>query len=128
VKLFGKREPNYVVWMEHELQQGTQVPMIEVDETFIEEARRLPKTPRYGHLIRVGLFLEGDQIVVARNKKRVARMEPSFAVYYLKEMKWLHNKRLTGVTEACIKPKSSKASHSLLLNRSAGAMFDGGIL
>jgi len=126
--LFGKREPSYQVWVAHELQQGTQVPMIEVDEAFIEQARQLPKVPRYGHLVKVGLFLEGNDIVVAYNGKKVGRMSPSHSHYYLKDFQWLKKQHRTGVTEAAIKPKSSKASHMLLLNRGSGAMFDGGIL
>ena len=128
MKLFGSREPSYRVWVPHELQQGTQVPMVEVDEAFIEQARQLPKVARYGHLIKVGLFLEVDNIVVAYDEKKVGRMSPDYAQYYVKDLQWLKKQHRTGVTEAAIKPKSSKASHMLLLNRGSGAMFDGGIL
>jgi hypothetical protein len=110
------------------LRQGTEVAMVDVDSEFVKYARtNVGKTPKLGHIMRVFVQAEKDNILVIHNSKVVGKMKPDMVRNYIGEVRALIGMGQIGWTEAAIKWEGSKSPHSLLLNWGSGAA-DGGIL
>jgi hypothetical protein len=126
--LFGKK-PKASSLEPRKLRQGTQVAMVDVDSEFVEYARtHVGKTPKLGHIMRVFVQADKDNILVIHNSKVVGKMRPEMVRNYIGEVRALVGMGQIGWTEAAIKWEGSKSPHALLLNWGSGAADDGGIL
>jgi hypothetical protein len=112
----------------HELRQGTQIALVDVDEAWAEQVRNTyPKQPRLGHEAPVLVGLQGKDIAVFSNGRRVARMRPDMVELYLGEFQLLQRLNRIGSTVAFIRPAGAKTPHALNLNWGVRAN-DGGVL
>jgi hypothetical protein len=110
------------------LKQGTQIPLTNVSQAFIDRARReYPREPKIGHVVPVAVGLRQGRITVWFDGHAVAEMEPGPAEYYLPEFQTLAKRGKLGVTDAFVKWEGSKSPHALSLNWGRGAV-GGGIL
>jgi len=110
------------------LRQGTQIPLVDVDAQFVEQARqRYPKQSRIGHAAPVAVIAKGSDIHVLYEGHAVARMTPDMARVYLPEFQRLHARGYIGLTDAWVKPAGAKSPHALALNWGQNA-YDGGIV
>lgn len=111
------------------LRQGTQIPMVDVDPEFVEQARAtFPKKPKMGHYVPVRVGLEGSEIVARYEGKVIGRMDPQMKDLYIGEFQTLHKMNRVGRTNAIIKPEEFKTPHALSLNYGVRAIVDGGII
>lgn len=114
----------------HPLQQGTQIPMVDVNEEWVAWARaEKPREPRLGHRCGVALWAQGEDILVlAGNGGTVGRMSPKMADLYIPELLRLQKRGRIGTTDAFVKWEGSKSPHAISLNYSENAVVFGGIL
>lgn len=112
----------------YKLREGTLVPMVDVDESFIEAARQaVTAQPRLGHEVPVALVARGSDIAVYHNGAYVGRMEPEHVGYYIEEMQELARVRHYGDTTAFVRKPGAKSPHALSLNWGYRAV-NGGLL
>ena len=112
----------------HELRQGTQIPMVDVDQAWVAQVQAAyPKQPRIGHEVPVLVGLNGKDIAVYSAGRQVGRMKPDMVEMYLGEFQLLARLRRLGSTVAFIKPVGAKTPHALSLNWGVRAN-DGGVL
>jgi hypothetical protein len=112
----------------HELQQGTQIPMVDVDPAWVAEVQATyPKNPRVGHEAPVLVALRGQDIAVFSGGKQVGRMKPDMVELYVGEFQLLAKLKRIGSTVAYVKPVGSTSAHTLGLNYGVRAQ-DGGVL
>lgn len=112
----------------HQLQRGTQIALVDVDEAWAEQVRSTyPKQPRLGHEAPVLVGLQGKDIAVFSDGRRVARMRPDMVELYLGEFQLLQRLKRIGSTVAFIRPAGAKTPHALNLNWGVRAN-DGGVL
>jgi hypothetical protein len=111
-----------------ELRQGTQIPMEQVDETFIQYARdNAERVPSIGHVVPVYVGVNGNTIAVYHEGKKIGQMQQSMYANYADEFKRLQLLGCIGKTDAYVKWQGSKSPHSLALNWGVRAN-DGGVL
>lgn len=126
--LFSRAPKPQAATKVHELRQGTQIALVDVDEAWVEQARAAyPKQPRIGHEAPVLVGLQGKDIAVFSDGKRVARMKPEMVDLYAKEFDLLARCGYVGSTVAFVKPAGAKSPHALSLNWGVNA-YDGGVL
>ena len=111
------------------LKQGTQIPLINVSQHFIDRARsEYPRQPKIGHVVPVAVGLKQGRITIWFDGHPVAEMDLRCADWYMREFQTLANRGKLGWTDAYIKPEGWKSPHALALNWGKGAAHGGGIL
>jgi hypothetical protein len=110
------------------LRRGTRIPIVNVEQAFIDEARvETAPMPRQGHVVPVHVGLAGKEIAVYYKGKRVAVMDPGAVDLYIDEFKRLSSLGIIGSTDAHITPVKLKSPHSINLNWGVRA-HDGGVI
>lgn len=113
----------------HELRQGTQIPLVDVDQAWVAEVQAAyPKQPRIGHEVPVLVGLSGKDIAVYSGGRQVARMKPDMVELYAGEFQQLARMKRLGSTVAFVKPVGAKSAHAISLNYGVRAAHDGGVL
>jgi hypothetical protein len=111
------------------LRQGTQIPLVDVDPEFVEQARvTFPKKPKMGHYVPVHVGLESGEIVARYQGKVIGRMDPKMKDLYIGEFETLNKMNRVGRTNVIVKPEEFKTPHALSLNYGVRAIVDGGII
>jgi len=127
--LFSRKQKAAPTMQVHELRQGTQIPMVDVDPTWVAEVQdNYEKQPRIGHVVPVLVGLRGGDIAVYADGKQVGRMKPDMVDLYAGEFQTLARLGRIGGTVAYVKPQGAKSPHALNLNYSERAAHDGGVI
>lgn len=127
--LFGRKNKPAPTVQVHELRQGTQIPMVDVDQTWVAQVQATyAKQPRIGHVAPVLVGLRGHDIAVYSDGRQVGRMKPEMVDLYLGEFQTLARLGRIGSTVAYVKPQGAKSPHALCLNYSERAAHDGGVI